>query len=241
MIFFCWLTKNLRIYNNSVLFSERSNGRRSSIIIPVSGLNALSEALASISASDHILIDDVAETPAVKSEKTPAVKSKKKAPRRKRVDPESPAGDGEEVVASAPAPEAENSSKVYVLNVAFSTSDETLAALVCSVGHVPVKCVVERSKAGRSFGRALVQLESPQAAEQVIAALQGALLEGRNIELKVTHARSHMHEVTSAVSSATKWYRGMKQLTYVCACLSVSSISAGAGLGLSRTSRRWRS
>lgn len=174
--------------------SERSRGRRSSIVIPASGLAALSEALAAIASSGHLsdAAPAAASIAAATGEKTKQAKTNNPT-RRRDQQGNAPAAASSEVDAAwvgLTSPPDSDNSEVYVLNLAFSTTDETLAALVCSVGHVPVAAAVERSKKGRSAGRALLQMESPAAAAQVIAALQGALLEGRNIELKFNQRRA---------------------------------------------------
>jgi RNA recognition motif-containing protein len=82
----------------------------------------------------------------------------------------------------AEAPAAGNC-RVFVGNLAWATTSEELAGLVAQApgAGVPLSCEVARSNTGRSLGRAVVELATPEAAEAVIAGLNEYELTGRRL------------------------------------------------------------
>ena len=79
------------------------------------------------------------------------------------------------------------STKLYVGNLPYSASEESLAAHFAQCGEVrSCKIIIDRDT-GRSKGFAFVEMASPEEAANAIAKLSGASFEGRG--LNVSEAR----------------------------------------------------
>lgn len=159
-----------------VKISERSKGRRSSILLPSSGISDLVVCLT------NILADHIGDTK--KEENQPQAKSKSR-------------------IRNSDDQKESNfllSCDIDVRNLSFTTEEEALAALISSVGIVPISCVIARRTDGRSRGNGILHMESPEVAVKVVEQLQGAMLEGRNLQLRVKRAAANLEVVgTSAV------------------------------------------
>ncbi|MEP7075273.1 MAG: RNA-binding protein [Acidobacteriota bacterium] len=79
------------------------------------------------------------------------------------------------------------STKLYVGNLSFQTSNQDLNELFASVGTVESANVVEDRETGRSRGFGFVEMASKDEAENAIAQLNGKEVNGR--ELKVNEAK----------------------------------------------------
>ncbi|MEP6848524.1 MAG: RNA-binding protein [Acidobacteriota bacterium] len=79
------------------------------------------------------------------------------------------------------------STKLYVGNLSFQTSNQDLNELFASVGTVETANVVEDRETGRSRGFGFVEMASKDEAENAIAQLNGKEVNGR--ELKVNEAK----------------------------------------------------
>jgi RNA recognition motif-containing protein len=76
--------------------------------------------------------------------------------------------------------------RLYVGNLAFSTTEDALKDAFAEFGDVvDVKLMLER-ETGRSRGFAFVELGTPQAAQAAIEQMNGAVIDGR--ALKVNEA-----------------------------------------------------
>src|ERR1700746_2729734 len=79
------------------------------------------------------------------------------------------------------------STKLYVGNISFNTTNQDLNDLFGSVGTVQSANVVEDRETGRSCGFAFVEMASKEEADNAIAQLNGKEVDGR--ELKVNEAK----------------------------------------------------
>ncbi|MCU0241485.1 MAG: RNA-binding protein [Vicinamibacteria bacterium] len=71
--------------------------------------------------------------------------------------------------------------KLYVGNLAFSMSDETLSELFAQVGKVESARVVRDQGTGQSRGFAFVEMATDEEAQQAISQLNQRQVEGRAI------------------------------------------------------------
>ncbi|HEY9885900.1 MAG TPA: RNA-binding protein [Vampirovibrionales bacterium] len=79
------------------------------------------------------------------------------------------------------------SKKLYVGNLDYGTTDESLQEFVQSCGEVVSVKVVKDNFSGRSKGFAFVEFASDEAAQECVNSLNGAELNGR--PLKISEAR----------------------------------------------------
>jgi cold-inducible RNA-binding protein len=79
------------------------------------------------------------------------------------------------------------STKLYVGNISFNTTNQDLNDLFGTVGTVQSANVVEDRETGRSRGFAFVEMASKEDADNAIAQLNGKEVDGR--ELKVNEAK----------------------------------------------------
>ncbi len=77
--------------------------------------------------------------------------------------------------------------KIYVGNLAFSTTDQELEELFAQHGSVLSAKVITDRETGRSRGFGFVEMDDAAAADKAIAALDGSQLGGR--DLRVNEAR----------------------------------------------------
>jgi len=73
--------------------------------------------------------------------------------------------------------------KLFVGNLDFGATEQSLRSLFEQYGTVDSVSVVTDRDTGRSSGFGFVEMSSPQEAEQAIAALNGANLGGRAINV----------------------------------------------------------
>jgi RNA recognition motif-containing protein len=79
--------------------------------------------------------------------------------------------------------------RLYVGNLSFSTTEETIREAFQAVGDVTeVKLMLER-ETGRSRGFAFVEMASAQAATAAIDALHGSQLDGRSLRVSEAQER----------------------------------------------------
>ena len=79
------------------------------------------------------------------------------------------------------------SSKLYVGNLSFDTSDQDLEAAFGEVGTVESVNIIEDRDTGRSRGFGFVEMSSAEEAQKAISELDGQDLDGR--QLKVNEAK----------------------------------------------------
>jgi len=79
------------------------------------------------------------------------------------------------------------STKLYVGNISFNTSNQDLIDMFSASGTVESANIIEDRDTGRSRGFAFVEMASKEEADAAIAALNGKEVDGR--ELKVNEAK----------------------------------------------------
>ncbi len=79
------------------------------------------------------------------------------------------------------------STKLYVGNLPFNTSNDQLQELFASVGSVESATIIEDRETGRSRGFGFVEMASKEDADTAISELNGKEFDGR--ELKVNEAK----------------------------------------------------
>lgn len=77
--------------------------------------------------------------------------------------------------------------KLYVGNLSYSTTDESLNGAFAAHGTVASARVIMDRETGRSKGFGFVEMASDEEAQKAVAAMDGQDLEGRN--LKVAEAK----------------------------------------------------
>lgn len=77
--------------------------------------------------------------------------------------------------------------KLYIGNLAYTTTDETLAQVFSQFGTVESAKIIMDRETGRSKGFGFVEMSSDDEAQQAISGMDGQSFEGRN--LKVSEAR----------------------------------------------------
>jgi len=79
------------------------------------------------------------------------------------------------------------STKLYVGNLSFNTTEQSLTELFGAVGTVNSASIIEDRETGRSRGFGFVEMSSQAEGAQAIAELDGKEIDGRN--LKVNEAK----------------------------------------------------
>jgi cold-inducible RNA-binding protein len=80
--------------------------------------------------------------------------------------------------------------KLYVGNLSFSSTDESLKAAFAAHGTVLSAVIVQDRDTGRSRGFGFVEMENDDEAEAAIANLNGAELEGRTLTVNEARPRA---------------------------------------------------
>jgi cold-inducible RNA-binding protein len=73
--------------------------------------------------------------------------------------------------------------KLYVANLSWSTSDESLKEAFSQVGSVLSANIIVDRETGKSRGFAFVEMSNEQEASEAISKLNGLNLDGRNIKV----------------------------------------------------------
>ena len=73
--------------------------------------------------------------------------------------------------------------KIYVGNMAFSTTQDSLDALFSNYGQVQEVAVITDRDTGRPRGFAFVEMATEEAAQSAIAALDGKEVDGRSLRI----------------------------------------------------------
>jgi RNA recognition motif-containing protein len=81
------------------------------------------------------------------------------------------------------------SQRLYVGNLAFHCSAETLRAAFAEVGDVADVRIISDRETGQSRGFAFVTMASPEAGRNAIASMNGALVEGRPLRVNEAEER----------------------------------------------------
>ncbi len=81
------------------------------------------------------------------------------------------------------------SNRLYVGNLSYNTSEETLRDFFASAGEVTEVAVPTDRETGRPRGFAFVTMGSAAAASAAIAQLNGSMLDGRNLKVNEAQER----------------------------------------------------
>ena len=76
-------------------------------------------------------------------------------------------------------------SKLYVGNLAYSTSDASIKALFGQHGEVVSVNLITDRETGRPKGFGFVEMSSPEEAEAAMAAVNGTELDGRTLKVDI--------------------------------------------------------
>ena len=79
--------------------------------------------------------------------------------------------------------------KIYVGNLSFNTSEESLNDTFAHYGEVISAVIVTDRYTGRSRGFGFVEMEEESAADAAISALDGQELDGRNLRVNVANSK----------------------------------------------------
>lgn len=79
--------------------------------------------------------------------------------------------------------------KIYVGNLSFSTTEESLNDTFAQYGEVISAVIVTDRYTGRSRGFGFVEMEEDNAADAAISALDGKELDGRNLRVNVANSK----------------------------------------------------
>ncbi|KAJ8077053.1 hypothetical protein PM082_001476 [Marasmius tenuissimus] len=82
------------------------------------------------------------------------------------------------------------SNKIYVGNLSWNTTDDTLRAAFQQYGQVVDSIVMRDRDTGRSRGFGFVTYSSPQEADQAISSMNEQELDGRRIKVNMANART---------------------------------------------------
>ena len=79
--------------------------------------------------------------------------------------------------------------KIYVGNLSFSTTEDSLSDTFGQYGEVVSAVIVTDRYTGRSRGFGFVEMEDENAADAAITALDGKELDGRNLRVNVANSK----------------------------------------------------
>ncbi len=82
------------------------------------------------------------------------------------------------------------SKKIYVGNMSYSTTEDTLRDLFTAYGEVESVSVITDKFTGRARGFGFVEMGSDDAAHAAIAALNGQKVDGRELKVNEAHDRA---------------------------------------------------
>ena len=80
--------------------------------------------------------------------------------------------------------------KLYVGNLAFSTTSSQLEAIFTEYGEVADAQVITDRETGRSRGFGFVEMASNEGAQKAVSSLDGKSIEGRQWKVNVAKPRS---------------------------------------------------
>jgi len=79
--------------------------------------------------------------------------------------------------------------KIYVGNLSFSTTEDSLSDTFGQYGEVVSAVIVTDRYTGRSRGFGFVEMQDENAADAAISALDGKELDGRNLRVNVANSK----------------------------------------------------
>jgi len=85
--------------------------------------------------------------------------------------------------------EIQMAKKLYVGNLSYDTTEETLRTAFAEVGQVETVTLVTDKMTGRSRGFAFVEMATEEAASEAIGRLNGQTLDGRQVSVAEARPR----------------------------------------------------
>jgi RNA recognition motif-containing protein len=82
------------------------------------------------------------------------------------------------------------SQNIYVGNLSYGTTEDTLRALFEEYGEVESVRLITDRYTGRSKGFAFVEMSAQEAAQEAISTLNGKMVDGREIKVDAAKPRS---------------------------------------------------
>ena len=79
--------------------------------------------------------------------------------------------------------------KLYVGNLSYNTTQETLESLFSQAGNVSEVAIVMDRMTNRPRGFAFVTMSTPEEAQKAIDAMNGASLDGRNLTVNIARPK----------------------------------------------------
>ena len=79
--------------------------------------------------------------------------------------------------------------KLYVGNLPFSATDQSLADMFAASGKVESAKIITDRETGRSKGFGFVEMSDDAAAQKAIAELDGAMVDGRSIKVMIARPK----------------------------------------------------
>lgn len=95
--------------------------------------------------------------------------------------------------------------RIYVGNLDYGTTSDTLRDLFAEHGEVTLIEVIEDAYSGRSRGFAFLEMANDQEAAAAIAALNGSQVDGRSIKVAEAHPRRQQRGDPFASSGRRRW------------------------------------
>ncbi len=92
-------------------------------------------------------------------------------------------------------------SRLYVGNLSYSTTDETLRAFFATAGEVKSTEVVTDRQTGRSKGFAFVEMMTDDGAQKAIAMLNGKMLDSRQLRIDIAKPKEPRSRPMSGMSN----------------------------------------
>ena len=86
------------------------------------------------------------------------------------------------------------STNIYVGNLSYDTTEDTLRALFAEFGEVEAARVITDRYTGRSKGFGFVEMTAEDAAQEAIGALNGKSVDGREIRVDKAKARTERRQ-----------------------------------------------
>lgn len=82
------------------------------------------------------------------------------------------------------------STKLYVGNISYQTSEEELSDVFASYGEVASVKIIKDFETGRSKGFAFVEMNSEDDAQKCISNLDGSEVNGRSLKVNVAREKT---------------------------------------------------
>jgi RNA recognition motif-containing protein len=79
---------------------------------------------------------------------------------------------------------------IYIGNLSYDTTEDTLRTLFGEFGEVESARVITDRYTGRSKGFAFVEMSAQEAAQEAISALNGKMVDGREVKVDAAKPRS---------------------------------------------------